>query len=55
MGKGGDSGLKLVIDRKRKPARAYPGEPIACTCGNRHLIETFMPRRKEGRETKGKL
>lgn len=47
--------LSLVVDRKRKPARKYAGEPLECgKCKNRNLIETFRPELKDGRVVKGK-
>lgn len=47
--------LSLVVDRKRRPARQYPGEPLECDrCSNRNLIETFRPELKNGRVVKGK-
>ena len=53
MGK--NIGIRLVVDRKTKPARTYAGAPIKCKkCGNRNLIETFSPRFRDGREIRGK-
>jgi len=51
----GKDRLKLVVDRKAKPARTYAGEPLECPkCKNRNLIETFSPTFHAGRTRKGK-
>lgn len=38
----GESFLKLVVDRKRKPAGASRGQPFECNCGSREFVQTTI-------------
>lgn len=50
----GDGFLKLVVDRKRKPAREYAGEPLQCSCGSRTSVEVRIGRTvKNGKVSAG--
>jgi len=46
--------LKLIVSRKRKPPRRYPGEPLECSCGSRETVETRVGRTvKDGKVSAG--
>lgn len=50
----GVCGLRLVVDRNRKPAGAPIGQPIECKCGSRTTVEVRIDRRiKAGKVTPG--